>query len=185
MVHQIGLPSNPVQKCDAKRPCTTCIKARGVSECVYDNEKHPQLAGVYPVHRTDGRPSGQDPGGAHPIDIPAVTSTHPPAKQNPTPSNSSTVGAVTRESPAPRMFEADQDQAPPGTLQLVRARRNSSGRRPPLDSDPFISVISRCPPPEIPVGPQVLLSSLGGGRFQVQTTEMDITELDTRGCVSK
>ena len=187
LLHQLigsAQPSILAQRCDAKRPCTTCIRAKGVLECVYDNEKHPQSAGVYPVHRTDGHPSGQDPGGAHPVDIPAVTSTHPPAKKNPILSTSGTTGAVTRESPAPQLTEADQDQGSHArSSRLVRVRRNSPERRASPDSTPLISVISSFPFSKIPRGPQVPLSFLGGERLQVQTSEIDVTELDTRGCV--
>ena len=155
-----------------------------MSECVYDNEKHPQLAGVYPVHHADSHPSGQDPGGAHPIDIPAVTSTHPPAKQNPIPSTSGDTGAATRESSAPQLFEADQDQAPHArSSRLVHVRRDTLGRHAYPDSNPPISVISSCPLPKIPRELKVPLSSFGGERFQVQTCEIDVTELDTRAYV--
>ena len=135
------------------------------------------------MHYADGPPSGEDPGGAHPIDIPAVTSTHPPAKQNPKPSTSGVTMAVTREPSSLQPLEADRDQAHARSSRLVYVRSSSPGRHPSPDSNIPISVISSCLPPKIPRGPQVPLSFLGGERLQVQTSDIDVTELDTRACV--
>ena len=137
------------------------------------------------MHRTHGHPSGQDPGGAHPVDILAVASTHPPAKQTQIPPTSGATGAATQGSPAPQPPETDQDQGCSRPSRLVRVRRNSPGRYPAPDLNPSISIISSFPPPKIPRGPKVPLSFLGGERLQVQTSEINVTELDTRGCVSK
>ena len=172
-------PLNPAQRCDAKRPCTTCIATKGVSECTYDSEKLPRSTGTYPVHRANGRSSGQDLGDAHTVDVPSSTSTHPPAKQNPTPSTSAVTGAMIHKSPAPRVLEADQGQR----LALVRVHRNPSGQQVSPDSNPSISLISCFPLPGIPPEPYIPLSFLGGERLQVQTSEIAATDLDLRWCV--
>jgi len=168
---------NLAQKCDAKRPCTTCLKAKGVSECIYDSEKLPELAGVYPVHRADGKPSGQD-SGTYPAETPAVT------LHNPIPSTSDTTGAVTCEPSASQVSEAGQDKVPhEPSSGLVRVRRNPPGRHVSKYSNPPISVIPCFPPSKIPPELKVPLSFLGEERLQVQTSEINATELDMRGCV--
>jgi len=174
-------PLNLTQKCDAKRPCTTCLKARGVSECIYDSEKLPQSAGVYPVRRTGGHSSGQDNGDGSPVDITTLTPPHPPAKRSPTASNSDTAEAVTHELPTPQMLEAGQDQVSHGrSSELVRVRRNSSGRRVSQDSNPSISAFSSFLLPTIPPEPWVPLSLLEAERLQAQTSLMTAEDLDLR-----
>jgi hypothetical protein len=60
-------PSNLVQKCDAKDPCTTCILAKSASECVYNAEKCTQsvvdgvFAGVLPPAKLKLINSTSDP----------------------------------------------------------------------------------------------------------------------------
>jgi len=166
-------PSNPARRCDAKRLCTTCITAKGVSECIYDSEKFPRSTGTYPVHRADGQSPGQDLGDARPADAPSLTSTHPPAEQNPTPSTSGATGGTICESSAPRVLEADQGRR---SLELVRVRRNPSGQQVSQDSNPPISVICSFPLSGIPPEPYIPLSFLGGERLQVQTSEIAATD---------
>ena len=171
-------PSNPVQRCDAQRPCTTCITAKIVSECVYDNGRHPQSAGVYPLHRADDHSPDQDPGSAHPVETTVVTSAHPPAHQILIPSTSDATVAITHESSVLQTSEADYDQPPHGrSLELVRVRRNSSGRRVSLDSNPSIS---SHPLSKIPPELQIPLSFFGGEWLRVQTSELAATDLDVK-----
>ena len=43
-----------LQKCDAKRPCTTCTLAKNSPECVYDGEGDTKSGGIYPSYKMDG-----------------------------------------------------------------------------------------------------------------------------------
>lgn len=52
-------PLNLIQKCDAKRPCSTCVLAKCISECVYDDEKRLQPASTRPLQSADGHLSGR------------------------------------------------------------------------------------------------------------------------------
>ena len=176
-------PSNPAQKCDAKRPCTTCTAAEDVSECVYDSEMRPESAGVYPVHRADCHSLGQHSGSALPAETPAVPSTRPPAKQNPTPSTSDATRTMTHRPSTVQTLEANQDQFPHvRSSELVRVHSNPPGRTFP-DSQPPNSVISSFLLSKIPPQPQIPLSFLGGEKLQVQTSEIPATDLDMKWCV--
>jgi hypothetical protein len=171
-----------IQKCDAKRPCTTCALANSISECVYDDEKRSHPAGIYLKRRTDGHLSGQHLGGADPVEIPTVISTHSPAESNPIPSTSNATRVVTYEPSSPQAFRADQ--VPHGhSSGVVLARRNSFERQIPLDSNPSISIFSSFLPSTIPPELRIPLSFLGGERLQVQTFEIDAIDLDMRWCV--
>ena len=46
--HRVHSISDHVQRCDARRPCTSCIRAGCTLECVYD-EKDPQSVGTDPA----------------------------------------------------------------------------------------------------------------------------------------
>ena len=67
----IGLAQllNLAQKCDAKRPCGTCILAECASECIYDDERGPYPAGVHLLYSTGDHPPGGQRRGAAPLDI--------------------------------------------------------------------------------------------------------------------
>lgn len=41
----------PLQRCDAKRPCSTCVNARKTEECIYDGPRtcHPQTRKILPA----------------------------------------------------------------------------------------------------------------------------------------
>lgn len=178
-------PSIPAQKCDAKRPCTTCISAKNISECIYDSEKHPQSAGVYPVHRADGHPSGQEPGGASPIKTPAVTPTDLPVEQNLIPPTSDAIEVATHDSSALQTPEGGQDQIPhvrSSGLVRVQVRGNSSGLHVSPDSSLSISAILPFLFSKIPPEPRIPLSFLGGEKLQIQTSEAAATDLDMRWC---
>ena len=65
---ELAQPSNPAQKCDAKEPCTTCIKSKSSSECVYDNRVQLLPESIPPSHTIpDGLP-GQQPGDVDPVE---------------------------------------------------------------------------------------------------------------------
>ena len=157
--------------------------AENVSECVYDDRRWPQLAGVYPSDGTDGYRSGQDPGSDLDED-PTATPTHSPSGSS-LPSSTSDVARVAiHESSALETHRANQ--IPHGhPTGLVVLRRNSLGRRLSLGSIPPISIASSFSPQTIPPELWIPLSFLGGERLQVQFSEKDTTDLDLRSCVSE
>jgi len=60
---------NPTQRCDAKRPCTTCTRAERASQCIYENERRPYPAGVRLLYSTGDHPPERQRGGAAPAKI--------------------------------------------------------------------------------------------------------------------
>jgi len=99
--------------------------------------------------------------GTYPVEIPTVPSTHPPAELNPTTSTSDVMRVI-----------ADQ-------LRLIPVPGNSSEQRASLVSTPSISIVSSIPPPRIP------LSFLGKEKLQVQSSAVDVVDMDFRSCVSE
>ena len=169
----------PAQKCDAKRPCTTCTLAHAISGCIYDDEKDPQPEGFLPSSSTDGLLSGQRLSGAGTVGVPTVIPTYPPAQLNPTPSTSDITRAVAYEPPILRVFT--DDQVPPRPSSgLVLVRRNSLGQRIPLDSNPSISIASSFMFPMIPPELRIPLSFLGEEKLQVQYSSTEATDLDLK-----
>ena len=158
-----------MQKCDAKRPCSTCVLAERISECVYHDQ----------VHSADDRQSGQHPGDAEPHKIPTVISIGSPVELNPAVSDEAVTQVVAYEPTALRTFVADR--APHGRSSgLTLVLRNSFEQRIPLDSNPSISIFSSLLPSTIPVEPWISLSFLGEEKLQVQFSETDATDLDMR-----
>ena len=179
----VGLTSNLTQRCDAKRPCTTCTMAKNVSECIYDDKKWPQSAGVYPSDCTDDQRSGQDSGGAGPDVNPTSTPIRSPSESNLSPT-SDVAHAAIHESSALETLRADR--IPHGhPTGLVLLRKNPFERRLSLGSIPPISIASSFSPQTIPPELWIPLSFLGEERLQVQFSEKDTTDLDLRSCVSE
>jgi hypothetical protein len=186
--------SNPTQKCNAKQPCTGCIRAKTVSECIYDNEKRPQLTGTYPSHWTDGRPSVQQPRGSDPIEVPRSILYYSPsdgafadvpwsARLDGIPSTSFDATRVVTNEPAALQYAFGTDRVPRG--ELVLARRNQLGQRVSPDTSPSISTVPSFFLPTIPREQWIPLSFLGEERLQVQFSEGAATDLDIKSCVSK
>lgn len=93
-------PSDSIQRCDAKHPCTRCTRAKGITECVYDYERLLQPVDVYPLNSTSGHLSGQQLRSADLVELPVVLSMHPPsddAMSNPNPSTSDAMQVVMNE----------------------------------------------------------------------------------------
>jgi hypothetical protein len=182
---------NPIQKCDAKRPCTACISARTVLECVYDTEKRPRRAGAYPSHTTDSYPSGKRLRSPDLVEVPTTTPSHSlsdnlfgdaqvlaeSSLMSPTPSDAT--WAATDEPVAPQV--PGDDQVPHGELVLVH--RNPLKQRVSLDTSQSIFTIPSCFLPTVPPEPWIPLSFLGEERLQVQFSDTAATELDMRSCV--
>ena len=137
---------------------------------------------IRPSHNTDGHPSGQDLGSADPLKVPPLISTGLPARLSPTPSTSDATRVVTYKLSAPQVFEADQVlYGHPSGRALVHG---SAFEQPiSLGSDPVVYTPSSFPlltnPPEL----RIPLSFLGEEKLQVQFSEIDVTDLDMRGCV--
>ena len=73
----LAQPSYLMQKCDAKRPCVTCVLSKCALECTYDDEKHPQAAGTRPLYDTGSHSLEGQPGGVDPVDVCLVASADP------------------------------------------------------------------------------------------------------------
>ena len=182
--HRIGsTPGSCAQKCDAKRPCSTCILAERISECVYHDQKTPQSAKIVrPSHGADDHQSGKHFGDVDPLKIPTIISFDSPAELSSTTSTSDDTWAVADEPIDLRTFEADR--VPHGhSSGFALVRRNSFERDIPRDSNPSISIFSSFSPSIIPPEPWIPLSFLGEERLQVQFSETDVTDLDMRSYV--
>ena len=179
-----------MQKCDAKRPCTTCISANTVSECVYNKEKRSQPAGTYPPHVANGHQPEQRSGDLGPVEIPTAPPSHSlsdgafadvssPTKLDRIPSTSSDATWVVTNFPTSHQVFGS-DQAPHEELVLVH--RDPSEQYLSLDaSSPVFTVLSsflQTIPPE----PRIPLSFLGEERLRVQSSDTAATDLDMKWC---
>ena len=185
LCHQMAKPSSLVQKCDAGRPCTTCVQAKRIPQCVYNDEKHPRPADIRLLRGTDVHPLGQHLGDADPVDVSTAISTRSPPRLMSIPS--AWIGMMTYEPSAlqvSRTFKVDQIPHE-HSLGLGPVRRNSFDQRILLDSNPPISISSFLPqtiPPEPWISP---LSFIGEEKLQVQFSEINATDLDMRWYVLK
>ena len=168
-----------MQKCDAGRPCTTCVQAERIPQCVYNDENLSQPMDIRFLHSTDVHLLGQH-GGADPVEASTVISTCSPAWLTPMPST--WVGITTYEPPALQAFRTFKaDQVPHEHSSGLGPARRNSFERVPLDSNPPISILSSFLPPTIPPEPRILpLSFLGGEKLQVQFSKIDAMDLDMR-----
>jgi hypothetical protein len=177
-----------MQKCDAERPCTSCIGAKTVTECVYDNERRPQPAGIYPSRRANSHLSGQQPRGPDPVEIPtailyyspgdgAFADVPPPANLDRAPSTSSDATWVVANKPAAQqVFWTDQVPHE----ELVRVHGGPLEQCVSLDTSPpaftipsfFLQTILREP-----------LSFLGEEKPQLQISDATATDLDMKSYV--
>ena len=184
--------SNLAQKCDASRPCTTCVVSKSASECIYDNKAQLGPANIYASRRTPGLPRRR-PGGADPVEVSTITSTNsptdvafpnaaPPSGSNLLPSTSGTTLMVTHEPSAKRVFKAGQvTHGRSSGFALVR--RNSPVQHHSLDTNPSISILSSFLLPTIPPEPRIPLSFLGEDRLRVQISDITATDMDMRSYV--
>jgi hypothetical protein len=170
-----------MQKCDAKRPCTTCISANIASECVYNKEKRSQPAGTYPSHVANGRLPEQRSGGPDPVKIPTAPPCHSlsdgvfadvssPTKLDRIPSTSSDATWVVTK------FESDQ--APHEELVLVH--RDPSEQYLSLDATSPVFTVPFFFLQTIPPEPWIPLSFLGEEKLRVQSSDTAATDLDMK-----
>lgn len=145
-----------------------------VFKCIYDDEKRSRSTSAHLSNRADGRLSRQILGGVLPVKTSAVKSTHSPTRSTP-----DAAWPTTDESSALQVFKADQvpEGRPSGALPICR---NSSGEYIPLDPNPAISISSFFLPQTIPPDPWIPLSFLGEEKLQVQSAELNSTDLDFR-----
>ena len=178
--------SNPMQKCDAKRPCTSCIVAKTVSECVYNNERRPQPASMHSSRRADGHLSGQRPTSPDPLEVLTAAPFHSPsndtfndgsspAKLDRIPSTSSDPAWIDE----PAVQQADR--VPHGELTLVR--RNTLQQSIPSEPSPSSFTVPPFFQPTIPPELRIPLSFLGEEKLQVQPSETDAADLVMTACV--
>jgi hypothetical protein len=164
--------------------------AKTVSECVYDDGKHPQPADMDASHRADGRLSWQQPIGPHLVETPAATPSHPlsdgtfadvrlPAELDRIPFTFDSTWAVTNEPATRRVLGADQVLHG----ELVLARGNPLEQCVPPDTSQSTFTIPSLPLPTIPPELRTPLSHLGKENLQVQFSETAATDLDMKSCV--
>jgi hypothetical protein len=180
-----------MQKCDAKRPCTACISAETVSECVYANGKRSQPDGACFPHRTNGSLSEQQPGGPIPVVIPTTTPFHLlsdgtfadvpwSVKLDRTPSTSSDATRMVTNFPTSQQAFGS-NHVPHGELVLVR--KDPSEQCLSLDTSSPAFTVSSFFLPTIPPEPWIPLSFLGEERLRVQISDTAATDLDMKSCV--
>jgi hypothetical protein len=181
----IGLTqlSNLVQKCDAKRPCETCIQDKRASECIYEDERRPHPPSVRLIHGTGGRLPGRQLGSAEPVEISTPAPTDGvftdmilPAKLKLMCSAPDSIRLVTDESSALQQVPHSHSSG----LSLVR--RNPPERVSP-DTSPPINIRIPFLPPIILSEPFIPLSFLGAEKLQVQISDADATDMDMGSCV--
>jgi hypothetical protein len=164
--------------------------AKTASKCVYDYEKCPQSAGVYPSHRAGDHPLGRRPG-LHPVEIPAATLDHSPtggvfadgsspAELDRIPSTSSDATQVVTNEPASQQVFGT-DQVSHG--ELVFVRKDPPERCVSLDTSPSVFTFPSFFLPTLLPEPWIPLSFLGEERLQVQISDTAATDLDMKWCV--
>jgi hypothetical protein len=178
--------SNPMQKCDAKRPCTACIVAKTVSVCVYNNERCLRPASMYSSRRADARLPGQRPTGPDPLEVLTTAPSH--SLSNDTFSDTSSLAKLDRipstSSDATWIDEPAVQQADRvlhGDLILVR--RNPLERYIPSETSPSTFTVPSFFQPTIPPELRIPLSPLGEEKLQVQLSETEAADLVMTACV--
>lgn len=179
----IGLAqlSNLVQKCDAKRPCETCIQSKCASECIYDDERLPSPTSVRLLHSADGYLPGRQHS-EDPVDISTPSSIDgafvdmlSSAKSKLMCSALDSIRLVTEE-------PSDLQQVPHSNSSgLVLFNKNAHEQCISPDTTPLID-ISFLPTivlPELSIS----LSFMGAEKLQVQISDIDATSMDMRSCV--
>jgi len=182
-----------MQKCDAKRPCTTCVLSKSTLDCVYDDEKDPQLADAYPLLNPGGHKAGRHFGSADPVGISTIKPAHAPINsvfsEVPSPNKRKlthfaydSTWLAADESHALRASSVDQDPHSRSSGHVL-VRRNSIEKHTSPDIHSFIPVSSIWFP-TIPPEPWIPLSFQGGEKLQVQISEVAASDLDMRSCVA-
>ena len=172
------------QKCDAKRPCITCINAHRTTECEYEIDDTP--------------PSHVDHSQFLFLDWPGPSSSKDAYRRG-------AVGGMVSEPSTSRLSVSTRTRLPPETVPPDRAlispvAYNSllfytpPGPRPYTLNEvmtynlsrvtlPPLSVVSSLVFPSIPPGPHGRLSSLGAGGFQL--SDIALGELNMKLYVSR
>lgn len=163
------------QRCDAKRPCTTCLEANGAPECEYE------IVDTQP--RPFGHPqflfwSGPGPSSSRDVSTYGYCATGAVVPEFPT---KVPVATITQSGPELEAF-------PPARALIDLPRRNTEPQphtsnevrthNPPQITLPSFSVLSTLIFPRIPHEPHVTLSSLGAERFQL--SDAALGELDMK-----
>ena len=144
---------NLIQKCDAKRPCTTCTVAKTAAECVYDDQKIPYPTS-FDSYDADDYSEGQ----------PELGNTELVELSVPDGCTSQDILAHYRSS---------------GTIDIIpREQRVKS-----MDKISRISISPSFLHTSIPPGLRLNLSFLGEENLQVRTSETDATDTDMKSCV--
>lgn len=185
----IGLahPRSLIQKCDAKRPCTTCLLAKTAAECVYDDQRFSYPAGLDSLCDAEGSSAGQKPEDTESVDRPThalddgkfvgtlshfteLTPTYPTL-------DSMKMATDKNETPDPQCAVA-RHRSSRTVDRTLREKYTES-----VDTVPSISVHPSFLFPSIPPDLQVNLSFLGEENLQVRMSEADATDRDMKSCV--
>ena len=179
----VGSTLNMIQKCDAKRPCTTCVLAKCTSECIYEDEKHPRSASTRLSNSANRDLSGRQPGDADsaettpsPIDG-ASADVLPPAKLKLKWSVIDSTQPATDE-PGPSQPQVPRSCSPGSII----VHRRPPDQHTSQDTSPYIAILPFLPS-TIPPEPWIPLSFLGEENLKVQVSDIDATDLDMRSCV--
>ena len=175
--------SNLVQKCDAKRPCETCIQAKCASVCTYDDEQGPYPVGVRPLHSADSRLPGSQLGDADPVEI-STPSTDGVFTDMLSPARLNLIRFVPDSTWVVTDGPSASQQVPHShSSGLVLVHRNSNSPEQCISPDTSPSIHTIFLPPTIPPEPWVPLPFLGAEKSQIQISDIDATDLDMRSCV--
>lgn len=161
--HRLAHPGSLIQKCDAKRPCTTCTAARTAAECVYDDQRILYPTGLGLSYDAEDYPAGQQlrDAGSVELSIHALASCR----------------------------FAGTPSSPSSPAELTQAYCHSSGTIDGIYPEEHIESIPSTPafpsffntyiPPDL----RANLSFLCEENLQVTTSETDATDTDMKSCV--
>jgi len=175
IVRRIYPDATTPQKCDGKRPCTTCVKGKKPSECEFRIVDIPPSLLNHPQFVFWNEPDSSASTGVSPQErwVAAESSTKPqittviqPALKM-VPSELSRIQTLSRNS-TPPSTPLDQPR-PPSPDQAHHS--------PPVILPAFSRLLSRVSPRILPE-PHLTLLSLGAQRFQLSDTAVD--ELDMK-----
>ena len=172
--------SNLAQKCDAKRPCETCIQAKRAPECIYDDDRRPYPAGARLLCSTGSHLLESQLGDTAPVEIST------PASMDGMFIDMLSHARSKLMCSAPDSIRLATDE--PSALHhshssgLILVHRNSPELRISPDTTSPIDIISFLPPIISPE-PWIPLSFLAPEKLQVQISDDDVSDLDMRSCV--
>jgi hypothetical protein len=191
------------QKCDAKRPCSTCVDTNKAEECIYDRPRivhHPQTRKILPatanalslVFASETGPQSSSASSPKTLVTKEGDPTSRPESQpssfTPSGPSGSTIGveSASFELPAPPFEETPiapdfenplPPRDPPDASSSELVLWGSTPKQHPYDSHSTLSFISSLRFPKIPPALHVPLSFLGEPNIQISHTTTGELEL--------